>query len=706
MTITAARIRPLSASVINQIAAGEVLERPASAVKELLENGLDAQATHITVEVLAGGTELIRVVDNGSGIHPDDLLLAVTSHATSKLQSADDLFTIQSFGFRGEALASMAEVSRCLIRSRIADELHGRELEVRHGVLGDIRECGCPVGTTIELRDLFGNQPVRRKFLKSLATEFGQISEQFTRVAVAHPQVHLVLRHNERQVYQLPPVSQPRDRIAELFGPDITDHLIPVESQHAGIRVWGYVGHPSVSKSTRKHQYLFLNGRYIQDRTLQYALTEAYRGLLMVGRQPISFLFLELPCDQFDVNVHPTKAEVRFRDVQQLFRQLLSAVRTKFLSMNLQSSLQVTAEPNDGPSATLPRAPAVIGSRPELEFTQWVQQELATWTPSRPPTFGDDPSDASRGPMPADGSPESPGPTESSQPSESQRSSVPLESTEHPAVAASTAATGIVGSVRLDRAAVEPLETPDSISRSDVDLTTEPALGARSDDRPPAADASAMATIHSAARTVSAPHSSPPPPMALTPRALQIHDCYLVVETSEGMQVIDQHALHERILYEQLRNRVLTQSVESQHLLLPLPIELRPVEAAALLDQQSVLEQLGFGISEFGQGTVLLQRHPVLLRRVDLTQLVKDLAEQLSTDDRTPTRRDLLDELLHTMACKAAVKAGQRLTSDEIDALLQQLHLVDDAHHCPHGRPTVLNLSRAELDRQFGRLGS
>ncbi|MCA9079526.1 MAG: DNA mismatch repair endonuclease MutL, partial [Planctomycetaceae bacterium] len=317
------RIQQLTQSVINKIAAGEVIERPASVAKELLENSVDALATRIDLEVEQGGTELIRIVDDGEGIHPDDLLLAVASHATSKIHDADDLFHVQTMGFRGEALASISEVSKFRIRTRPADQLTGLEMEVDGGQIGTPRPCGCPPGTQIEVRQLFFNTPVRRKFLKTQSTEFGHLSEQFTRIALAHPNLHMTLRHNGKQVYDLPATHDLKERLGLFFGGELADQLIAVEGEYGGARLWGYVAHPSQHKATRKGQYLFLNGRWIQDRSLQHALTEAFRGLLMVGRHPVAFLFLELSPDQVDVNVHPTKAEVRFQDSQTLYRLVL-----------------------------------------------------------------------------------------------------------------------------------------------------------------------------------------------------------------------------------------------------------------------------------------------------------------------------------------------------------------------------------------------
>ena len=369
------RIHQLDTSVINKIAAGEVIERPASAVKELLDNSIDALATRIEVDIMNGGADLIRVVDNGEGIHPDDLLLAVASNATSKITTADDLFSVQTMGFRGEALASISEVSHFRIRTRTADQTQGLEFEVKTGIPGKPQPCGCPLGTSIEVRQLFANTPVRRKFLKTTKTEFGHISEQFTRAALAHPRLYMVLRHNNKVIFDLPPSDNLLDRLRLFYGSKLAEQLIWVDSEVDDIRIWGYVSHPSENKSTRKGQYLFLNGRWIQDRTLQHALTEAYRGLLMVGRQPISFLYLDMPASQVDVNVHPTKSEVRFRDGQHLYRQLLSTLRSQFLSMDLQSQMSLGKKADFDVSAPPPPL-TPEQKQTQMELTSWAKEQL------------------------------------------------------------------------------------------------------------------------------------------------------------------------------------------------------------------------------------------------------------------------------------------------------------------------------------------
>src|SRR4051794_21343623 len=336
-------IRQLPPSVINQIAAGEVVERPASVLKELLENAIDAGATRVDVTVERGGKDLIRVADDGKGMTAEDLPLAFTPHATSKLIEADDLFRIRTLGFRGEALAAIAEVSRVRCQTRQEGAEAGSEISIDAGVAGPVKACGCARGTVIEVRQLFHNTPVRRTYLKSDSTEAGHVTEMFTRIALAHPTVHLTFRSGGKVLHDLPAVTGVKERIGIFFGRELAESLLWVESQFDQSHLWGYVGHPSQSRSSNKTQFLFLGGRYVRDRSLGHALSEAFRGLLMVGRSPVAFLHLEVPPDQVDVNVHPTKVEVRFLDAQRIYSQLLATLRQTFLASDLHSRLQVPA---------------------------------------------------------------------------------------------------------------------------------------------------------------------------------------------------------------------------------------------------------------------------------------------------------------------------------------------------------------------------
>ena len=591
-----ARIQQLPPSLVSKIAAGEVIERPASVVKELLENAIDAGSTRIDIDVEQGGIDLIRVVDDGGGIHADDLPLAFASHATSKLEEADDLFRIGTLGFRGEALASIGGVAQVSLQSRPPDQPSGAEVTCHGGQLSAVRPWNGTPGTRVEVRHLFYNVPVRRKFLRATSTEMGHVCEAFTRVALCCPALHLTLRHNGKPVYEVSggpgtlSGARLRERVGVFFGREVRDRLYEVEAAQGVCTLRGFIGDPSCERGNARMQYLFVNGRWVRDRTLGHALQEAYRGLLMTGRYAVAFLFLELPPDLVDVNVHPTKAEVRFQNSQLLHHLVFATVRDRLRAENLTARLQVPAS-----------APPLPPPEPALPFT----------FPSRP-------------------------------------------------------------------------QLP------------EPALPVV---RPPE----------------SAPPAMPSPPVPPWPRAadlprddhakvIQLYDAYLVVETPEGMLVIDQHALHERILFEQFKRLLRDGVLESQRLLIPEPVELSAEQAARTLEQREALLELGLGVEDFGGGTVLLTGYPALLSRRPPASILRAVVDHLMARERLPAREVLLNDLLSLMACHAAVRAGDRLTAEEMAALVAQRSLVDDTHHCPHGRPTALLFSRQELDRQFRRV--
>ena len=611
-----ARIAQLSTSIINKIAAGEVIERPASVVKELVENSVDAGATRIDVTVEDGGSALIRIVDNGSGIDPDQIEMAVDSHATSKITTAEDLFSVSSLGFRGEALASISEVSNMLIRSRTADNEAGVLLEVHGGRRQTPEPVGCPVGTMIEARNLFFNTPVRRKYLKTSQTEMGHITEAFTRIAIVHPQIHFSLKHNDRIKHDLPAVDNWKDRIAHFHGRDLAEGLIWVESRDDDVSLSGYVADPSFFRSNTRMQYLFLNHRHIRDRSLQHALGEAYRGLLLHGRYPIVFLKMEMPPEMVDVNVHPTKLEVRFQDGRRLYSQLLSTIRNKFLTTDLTT--RIRAGKDDDPVT----APPITETR-KMEFQ-----------------FGTSQADAAMIGQSGAGLPDS-----------FRRVLDPDQ--------LATGLTDNAPSDSSDRFGTEPLGN----------LTT-------------ATDTPAHTTL-----------------------GIQIQNRYLVTEDERGMVVIDQHALHERILYEQFRKKAMEGDLETQRLLVPEPVTLTPAEAAAVLENQDQLKKLGIEVEPFGGDTVLVSSYPAMLRRLKIEEMIRHLVEVLLSGKESPDKRDVLDDLLSMMSCKAAVKAGDALTAEEIKSLLESWHYCQDSHHCPHGRPSALVFSRDELDKQFQRTG-
>ncbi len=664
-------IRILPPEVVSKIAAGEVVERPASVVKELVENAVDAQASRIEVVVAGGGRDLIRVTDDGVGIAAEELELAVASHATSKISSADDLFRIKTLGFRGEALASIASVSRMIIRSCRYGASEGAELEVVAGKIQRLTPCGCPPGTAVEVRDLFFNTPVRRRFLRGVQTELGHITEAFVRVALAWPQRQLRLIHNDRPVLDLPAVESHLERVGAIFGRPVADKLIAVESRDGEISISGFVGHPSESRPNNRWQYLFCNGRFIRDRTLQHALAEAYRGLLTVGRYPVAFLWMEVPPDWVDVNVHPTKLEVRFVDSGRLYGQLLAAIRSKFLATDLTvvASWPKSEEGIESPSESgLPAAPTEVEIRHRV--VEWARGKLAHWQ-AQPASTG----------------------------KEISRVRAALPNTE------SLAHRDLMAADRPESAAADRPESaaadrPESAGATGMAIPQPGASVAAEGIAPGNAGLSAEKTSAGGIR----PQVSQEERAFGAPKAMQVLNRYLVTEAENGVLLIDQHALHERVLYSQIMEQLAYGPLPTQGLMIPEPIDLRPEEAAILLEHRAALNQLGFGVEPFGGSTVLVTGYPAIFQKGHLQGLIRGLAERLQQWGRMPESRELLAQLASTLACRAAVKAGDPLTAEEIAELLSQRHLVSDAHHCPHGRPAALLLSREELDRQFKRL--
>jgi DNA mismatch repair protein MutL len=538
------------------------------------------------------------------------------------------------------------------------------EIEVTGGVHGDVAPCGCPVGTTVEVHNLFFNTPVRRKFLRTTQTELGHVSEAFTRIALALPRVHFTLRHNDRPMFELTAADGPLERIARFFGRELAENLIWVESANGPVRVSGYAAHPAHSRSNNKMQYFFLNGRHIHDRSLQHALGEAYRGLLMTGRYPIAVLTLEMPPEMVDVNVHPTKLEVRFQDSGRLYSQLLATLRGKFLTTDLNTRVgQVSNLPNAGHPANLSDHSDPTGSHDPARAAE-LRQELVAWAKGKMASWGGAEGEAS------------------SQATGTQSlDSGQVENLPHEARQFAFDP----GHVAAER---RPLELT-ILHRGGL----QPAPVGQCSQPTPSAPAEAT--------PMEAAPFGPSPPR---PHALQIHNRYLVTESHEGVTIIDQHALHERILYEQLRARIAAGAMETQQLLVPEPVDLGPSEAAAALQNRDVLARLGMKIEPFGGDTVLVVGFPAMLANMGPVEVLRELVERLLAGGRQPGPQDLVDELLHTIACKAAIKAGDRLSPDEINTLLEQRYLVDDAHHCPHGRPTALVFTREELDKQFKRI--
>ena len=660
-------IRQLPVSLVNKIAAGEVIERPASVVKEMLENSIDAGSDLIEVMVSGGGIDLLRISDNGCGIEPEQLELALAPHATSKLADSEDLFDVRTLGFRGEALASIAEISHMTLRSRVASSDGGYELRAQGSDREPIKPCAMNVGTTIEVRHLFFNTPVRRKFMKTPSTEMGHVVEAFTRIALAFPNVHMKLSSNDRVQYDLPPTNRWSERIRAFFGDEIADALISVEHEDEKVKVRGYVADPSVSRSNNRMQYLFLNGRYIRDRALQHALSEAYRGLLMVGRLPICFLQMQIDPKTVDVNVHPTKVEVRFEDSGAIYSRLLHTIRHRFLTSNLVAKAPQAADPNS--PGNLQQGQNLAPRTPEAEsntsLMDWArsQQNVPTFQPF--PNAGFSPDVYRSGnPFPGGSFPGGnpfPGGSPANSPNSAQ------------------ATTSFEDRLPEGTAASLPIESP--------------AMGALT--------GASIGALPGVLNRAEGSHEW----VGSTPAVgFQIHNRYLITQDEAGMVIIDQHALHERILFEQIKTKVLSRSLDRQRMLMPATVQLTSSEAAMAIESKAMLAEIGFEIESFGGDTVLLSAYPSILSKRAPEEMLRTVLEALMSGGKKVNAQDVLDELMNMMACKAAIKAGDRLSDPEISALLEQRHLYHDTHHCPHGRPTALFFSKEQLDKMFKRI--
>jgi DNA mismatch repair protein MutL len=646
------RIEILPPGLVNRIAAGECVERPASVVKELVENSLDAGARRIDVTVHEGGRALIRVGDDGVGMDANDLRLSVHPHATSKIKSDEDLFSIQTMGFRGEALASIGAVSRLAITSRTPESDVAHTVRVEAGELSGPTPCAGPPGTSVEIRDLFYCVPARRKFLRTNQTEMGHITEQFARLALAHPRVAFSLSAQKRPVHRLAAAGDRKQRIADFFGPELAEVLLPVRREGDSVLVEGYVAPPAESRGSGKWEYVFVNGRYVRDRFVSHAVKEAYRSLIDPSRYPVAFVFITIDPSLVDVNVHPTKAEVRWRDSNYIHGQVLAALREKFLATKLDQPLRTPADDD----AYRERVRAAM-----VDF----------FTKARPgdETVGSAVRGATGTEAHRDGG------------TKGRRDERAYE--------------GIKG---LMDSGIEAHAAPGGVSSAVEIPQTERADQAVQTGRSPGLEAR-QASVPAAALGIPAARPAPG-----RQRAVQIHNAYLVVETADGMMIIDQHALHERILYEQLRQRITEQPLESQRLLIPEVIRVPADRIEALETHAETLGRLGVELTPSGPQSVTLHAFPTLLHgRVDQRRFVRDLLDILNEHGARPGTETLVHEMLDMMACKAAVKAGDPLTPQEIDALVAKRELAERSSSCPHGRPTTLRLTLRDLERQFKR---
>jgi len=603
-------IRQLSETIINQIAAGEVIERPASVVKELVENALDAGAARIEVATAGGGLSLIRVIDDGGGIATDELPLAVGRHCTSKL--AEDIHDIRSLGFRGEALPSIGSVARLTIRSRATGAASGAEIRVEGGRVSPVKPAAANGGTLVEVRDLFFATPARLKFMKGERAEAAAITDIIRRIALAFPRVRFVLSGTDRTTLEFAAAdggTPELERMAQVMGADFAANSIPLDAWREGVRLEGRVSIPSYTRATAQQQYAYVNGRPIRDKLVSGALRGAFADVLPRDRHAVAALFLTLDPALVDVNVHPAKADVRFRDPGLVRGLIVGAVK---------------------------QALAGAGIRPA---TTSASAMLAAFRPGGAAT---------------------------------DRFAAPA-STRGPAVAGGWA--------------------PSQSFQRPLDGFGEGAQAAFEDI--PLASADARAGTEAAPATLVR--------LPLGAARAQIHENYIVAQTEDSLVIVDQHAAHERLVYETLKAGIGARPVPAQMLLLPEVVDLPEEDADRLAAHSAFLSRLGLGLERFGPGAVCVREVPAMLGETDVQRLVRDLADEIADNDTAETLKGRLDAIAASMACHGSVRSGRRLKPDEMNALLRQMEATPGSATCNHGRPTYVELKLADIERLFGR---
>ncbi|QOR39623.1 DNA mismatch repair endonuclease MutL [Billgrantia diversa] len=635
------RIRVLDPRLANQIAAGEVVERPASVVKELVENAIDAGSTRIEVELESGGARLIRVRDDGSGIAEDDLPLALSRHATSKIASLEDLEGVASLGFRGEALASISSVSRLELVANVEDDprsgwrvvAEGRQMEPR------VSPAPHPRGTSVTVRDLFFNTPARRKFLRTEKTEYGHVEEAFRRLALSRYDIGWVLRHNQKTVHQLSAgddAARRERRIAALLGKGFLDNALHLDLEAGGLRLWGWVGLPTHSRAQADQQYFFVNGRVVRDRLVAHAIRQAYRDVLFHGRHPVFVLYLEVDPAVVDVNVHPTKHEVRFRDGRLVHDFLFSSLH------------RALAEARPGGQDD--------GADDEVGFAESSGSDGAVHEPA----------------------------------GRWQQQPIRMHETNDQAerVTADRVRAFMSGYRALHPEHEEHLLTP------------QPADGeaGRGMALQPVREGSAVAE---SSALPAAEEGSGMPPLGFA--IAQLHGIYILSQTAQGMIIIDMHAAHERIVYERMKNQVHGGALEAQPLLVPVSMAASHAEVATAEAERDAFSRLGVELDVAGPETLLVRQVPALLADADVEPLIRDMLSDLERYGRSDRLKARIDELLATMACHGSVRANRRLTTAEMNALLRDMERTERSGQCNHGRPTWTEMSLKQLDRLFLR---
>ena len=686
------KIRVLPDNLSNQIAAGEVVERPASVIKELVENSIDAGATRVHIDVELGGRRLMRITDNGEGMMRDDAILAFERHATSKIKSLEDLSKIETLGFRGEALASIASVAKIELLTKTENETVGTRVVIEGGRLIDVKDAARPTGTTLCVKDLFFNTPARRKFMRSEATENYHLASIVTHYALAHPEISFVLTSNGREVLRVSTAKDLRERAFQIFGSNLIESLLQVDGGREYIaKIKGYISAPRERRTTRDAQYFFINGRFVRDKLLSRALTEGFRAVLPHGVYPVAFLFLDVPLEEVDVNVHPAKTEVRFRRAEAVRDVIAEAIRKALTSAGIIRE-EITQAFGNFDSEVKPETRLPINNYEQQKIELFSQESAETNSIETPFSLNKpkavEPETMSQN-------------VETSEPETViEEQTIEIYSKDFEDFVQAKAGQN-ESSFRTEIQPVEGFERSQPSSTNDNSFV---------DAQPSSLNNSAvsvsnygvMPPVDSGANL---PKSVPVESLSAAKiRPIgQLHDSYIIAIDDEGMLLIDQHVAHERILFDKFRRKEVERNIKSQNLLLPGTIDLTPAQAVSFEYIEPELERLGFSTMRLSGRTVAIKSIPADIPAREVRNLLVELIETVDKEKRGNAIETIRDNLAASLACKAAVKINMKLTIEKMQWLIDRLAFTTSPTTCPHGRPIVLRITMKDIERAFHR---
>ncbi len=658
------KIQVLSDNLANQIAAGEVVERPASVIKELVENSIDAEATRVQIEIELGGRRLMKVSDNGEGMVRDDAILAFERHATSKIRELEDLGRIGTLGFRGEALASIASVAKVGLVTKHEDGLAATFVQIEGGRLIDVNDAPRATGTTITVRDLFYNTPARRKFMRSEATENYHITSIVQHYALAHPEIAFTLTNNGREVLQVSAARDLRERAFQIFGAALLESLLPVSGGREHVaEVTGFVSAPRERRTNKDSQYFFVNQRSVRDKVIALGLLDGYRSVLPHGVYPVAFLFIDVPLDELDVNVHPAKTEVRFRRSEAVKQAISEAIRGSLAQAGIvPRAVESEAEIPTAEVAVSASAASITGTfeqkAMQFDATDGRESEEASssFSDQRSPTLPTPRSDA--------------------------------------------------GSVSVDLGALDSSYVAEPETSREFELRSESEIDPahlQKESRPESrASLGVLPPVNSAARFAKPAALDEVSGHKIRPLA-QLHDSFIVAVDDEGLLLVDQHVAHERILFDKYRSRETNREIESQNLLLPETLDLTPAQSEAFQLVEEALIELGFGMMSLSGRTIAIKSIPTDLPASEARNLFAEILDGVAADKRGSAKSTLRDDIAASLACKAAVKINMKLTPEKMQWLIDRLLLTSSPTTCPHGRPVILRLTMKDIERGFHR---